>query len=220
MMVSDRKIQFFNPVVLVWIIGVGIVLAGCSSTPPPDNSNPQSTEYVASLENLAEQPQETELGLHYTKPIQSDDPTAEDSGSVSSVQPESQGIEELDNLKEEIAAVENAAQTKEISKKQAVKELNQKIQLESFAIGASNTTKPGISREGYRVGPGDVLEIAVFQVEELNRKVRITGDGMIMIPLLGGVSVNGMTTTEVEKLLTEQLGKDYLHDPQVSVFID
>ncbi len=107
----------------------------------------------------------------------------------------------------------------EVSKKQAVKALNQKIQLGSFAESV-NKTGNFISRESYKLGPGDVLEIAVFQVEELNRKVRITGDGMIMIPLLGGVNVNGMTTTEVEKFLTFELGKDYLQNPQVSVFVD
>ena len=106
-----------------------------------------------------------------------------------------------------------------MKKEREVKALNQKIAMESFTTGIENTDAAP-DRESYTVGPGDVLEIAVFQVEELNRKVRVTGDGYIMIPLLGGVHVEGKTTTEIEAILTRDLGATYLQNPQISVFID
>lgn len=107
----------------------------------------------------------------------------------------------------------------ELKKEREVKALNQKIAMESFTTGVeSEDVAP--DRESYSVGPGDVLELAVFQVEELNRKVRVTGDGYIMIPLLGGVHVEGKTTTEIEAILTRDLGATYLQNPQLSVFIE
>jgi polysaccharide export outer membrane protein len=106
-----------------------------------------------------------------------------------------------------------------LKKEREVKALNQKIAMQSFTSGVENS-ETGLDRLGYAIGAGDVLEIAVFQVEELNRKVRVTGDGYIMIPLLGGVFVEGFTTTEIEVLLARNLGENYLQNPQVSVFVD
>jgi len=71
----------------------------------------------------------------------------------------------------------------------------------------------------YRIGPGDVLEINVFQSEELSRSVRVRPDGAISFPLLGSLPVQGLTTAGLEAQLGRWLEKDYLHDPQVSVFI-
>ena len=71
----------------------------------------------------------------------------------------------------------------------------------------------------YRVGPGDVLELAVFQVEELNLTVRVNGRGTIIVPLLGEVQVANQTTVEIEQQLAQKLGANYIHDPQVSVFV-
>ncbi len=71
----------------------------------------------------------------------------------------------------------------------------------------------------YRIGPGDVLEITVFQVEELNLKVRVNGRGTVIVPLLGEIDVGNKTVVDMERLLAEKLGENYLHDPQVSVFV-
>ena len=108
---------------------------------------------------------------------------------------------------------------KQHKKQNKVRELNEQIALGSFS-GSGGDSQLQVDIDSYFVGSGDVLEISVFQVEELNRKVRVAGSGKIMIPLLGEVQVDGLTTTEVEVLLTEKLEQDYLHDPQVSVFID
>ncbi|MEE8342466.1 MAG: polysaccharide biosynthesis/export family protein [Gammaproteobacteria bacterium] len=88
------------------------------------------------------------------------------------------------------------------------------------AVLRTATASTSHTVEEYRLGPGDVLDISVFQVEELNRKVRVNGAGSIILPLLGEVRVGGMTSGGVEAVLAHQLGKDYLNNPQVSVFVD
>ena len=71
----------------------------------------------------------------------------------------------------------------------------------------------------YRVGHGDVLEITIFQAEELNRTVRVRSDGSISLPLLGLLKVAGETAGELEDVLESRLGAGYLKNPQVSVFV-
>lgn len=72
----------------------------------------------------------------------------------------------------------------------------------------------------YYLGAGDVLELTVFQVEELNTKVRVNGRGEIILPLLGTVDVNGMSVSDAEQVIMTKLEKDYLQNPQVSVFVE
>ncbi len=70
---------------------------------------------------------------------------------------------------------------------------------------------------GYTVGVDDVLAVNVFGEEDLSSTYRVTDDGAIDFPMLGRVSVSGMTTAQIDSLLTAQLGADYLVEPHVEV---
>jgi polysaccharide export outer membrane protein len=72
----------------------------------------------------------------------------------------------------------------------------------------------------YKLGPGDILELTVFQVEELNTKIRVNGRSEIILPLLGKIDVKGKSITEVEDDVAFRLEKDFLQDPQVSLFVE
>jgi len=73
--------------------------------------------------------------------------------------------------------------------------------------------------EDYRIGAKDLLNINVFGLEELNKRVRVSEDGKISLPLLGEVEVKGLTKSELEKKLSRLLEEKYLQDPQVTIFI-
>ena len=75
---------------------------------------------------------------------------------------------------------------------------------------------------GYIIGPENVLQIDVYygRDKELSRKARVSSRGYITFPLLGEVEVTGLTVADLENKLTEMLNKDYLVNPQVSVFIE
>jgi polysaccharide export outer membrane protein len=75
------------------------------------------------------------------------------------------------------------------------------------------------SASDYRIGRQDLLEITVFDVEELSQTVRVANDGTIRMPLLGLIEVAGHTKSEVEERIAEQLADGYVQDPQVTVFI-
>lgn len=102
-----------------------------------------------------------------------------------------------------------------MQERQAQEEFNRKLSAMAVQTSRSDRTL----QTAYPVGPGDVLEIAVFEVPELNTKVRINGKGTVILPLLGELEVGGKAVREVEALITERL-TEFMHDPQVSVFID
>jgi polysaccharide biosynthesis/export protein len=71
-----------------------------------------------------------------------------------------------------------------------------------------------------RIGNGDLLDITVFDTPELIRKVRVSNDGNILLPLIGVVHVAGMTADQAVMAIRDKLiaGK-YVKDPEVSVLI-
>lgn len=71
----------------------------------------------------------------------------------------------------------------------------------------------------YRIGSNDLLEIGVLGVTDLNRDVRVNSSGGISMPLIGMIHVAGLTSSETEALLEAEYEKEYLQDPQISVFI-
>ena len=82
------------------------------------------------------------------------------------------------------------------------------------SVGQANT----VPTTDYILGAEDLIEITVFQVNELNRTVRISSSGYIKLPLLGKIKVSGLTVTELEAELSKQLDP-YLQEPVVSVFV-
>ena len=73
--------------------------------------------------------------------------------------------------------------------------------------------------DDYRIGPSDLLEIQVFGVDALKREVRVNSRGAVSLPLVGTVIVGGLTGEEAEALIAQKYEKDYLQDPQVSIYI-
>jgi polysaccharide export outer membrane protein len=70
------------------------------------------------------------------------------------------------------------------------------------------------------LGPGDLIEVVVFEVPELsNLKVRVSRPGIVVLPLIGQIPVTGKTPAELEADLRERLGQRFMHDPHVTVFV-
>lgn len=70
----------------------------------------------------------------------------------------------------------------------------------------------------YRVGVEDELTISVWHEPELSQAVVVRPDGLITMPLLNDLKVVGLTTYEMQTLLTEKL-KTLVNDPQVTVIV-
>jgi polysaccharide export outer membrane protein len=71
----------------------------------------------------------------------------------------------------------------------------------------------------YLLGAGDLLEVSVFEAEELNTKVRVSSRGFITVPLLGQVLIKGSSAREAEQQIEDLYRKQYIKDPHVSIFV-
>jgi len=72
-------------------------------------------------------------------------------------------------------------------------------------------------RPPYRIGPGDVLQITVWNEPQVSQaSIIVLPDGKINLPLVGEIAVAGSTLKEIESQLNT-LFKPFITDPDVSV---
>src|SRR5213592_229189 len=70
-----------------------------------------------------------------------------------------------------------------------------------------------------KIAPLDILTVDVVGEKDLSKELRVSTSGTITFPFLGSIEVKGKTPAEVENLIKEKLGKDYLVDPQVIITV-
>jgi len=72
-----------------------------------------------------------------------------------------------------------------------------------------------------RLGPGDLLEVSVYNVPELASKARVSNAGDIYLPLIDYVHVEGLTQEEAQALIEKRLEDGgFVRNPHVTIFID
>ena len=75
-----------------------------------------------------------------------------------------------------------------------------------------------VEQTEYRLGPGDTLQVFVWNHPELTVTVPVRPDGMISTPLIAGVPAEGKTATQLAKDLEAALA-EYVRNPTVSVMV-
>ena len=70
--------------------------------------------------------------------------------------------------------------------------------------------------DSYIIGPGDILDIALWRDDALVRQVVVLSDGNISFPLVGEVPAAGKTIAELKKDIADKL-VDYVPDPVISI---
>lgn len=97
-----------------------------------------------------------------------------------------------------------------IDKPEQITELNQKL-------FADANISP--DRSDYLLGPGDLIEVKVFESDKLNTTVRISSRGYVSLPLIGEVNLKGKTAHEAETLIENKYKASYIKNPHVSIFV-
>jgi len=70
------------------------------------------------------------------------------------------------------------------------------------------------------LGPGDLLEITIFDTPELAQRARIDSEGKITLALIGEIAARGLSPDKLAGAITRKLvDGDFMKDPQVSVFV-
>ena len=82
------------------------------------------------------------------------------------------------------------------------------------------TPKPAddVAPYKYLLGPGDVLDLRVFNEPQFSDKLQVTDEGTVEVPFIGAVPARCRTDVEVKKDITAALAK-FLRNPQVSLRI-
>src|SRR5436309_6752335 len=79
-------------------------------------------------------------------------------------------------------------------------------------------SEPTHEQGDYRLGPEDVLDIAVWNNVAISRTVPVRPDGKISLPLLNDVQAAGLTPMQLRDVLIKKLA-EYTPTPEVSVII-
>lgn len=108
----------------------------------------------------------------------------------------------------------------------AVGEINERAVLAQSEAGMPEPATAAYSpptRTEYRLGPRDLIEIEVYELEEPNTtkvlRTRVSEDGEIVLPLIGAVPAASRTTRELQREIETRLRADFLVHPSVNVLV-
>jgi polysaccharide export outer membrane protein len=71
----------------------------------------------------------------------------------------------------------------------------------------------------YILAPDDLIQVKVFQEDDLLSNLRISKDNTITFPLIGSVKIGGRSPQDAARIIQDALAKDYLVNPQVNVTV-
>ncbi len=91
----------------------------------------------------------------------------------------------------------------------------------SGSTASGSTATDGVDSSLLRLGAGDLIEVNVYNVPELNTKARVGSSGDIYLPLVDYVHVGDLTVEEAQKLVEKRLGDGgFVRNPHVTLFVD
>jgi polysaccharide export outer membrane protein len=88
----------------------------------------------------------------------------------------------------------------------------------TMSAGGAESTFTAPVTDAFRIGPGDVLDVNVWDNQQISRTVPVRPDGMISLPLVGDRRASGHTTAELKAALESDL-KRFIETPTVTVTV-
>ena len=86
-------------------------------------------------------------------------------------------------------------------------------------VAVPTAAAPANVPANYALNPNDVVEVKVFQEDDMDWTVRVSKEGSINLPLVGALNVLRKTPDEVGEIVRTRLHDGYLVHPQVSVTV-
>ena len=71
----------------------------------------------------------------------------------------------------------------------------------------------------YTLAPYDVIDVSVYNEEDLHSRVRLGADGTVLLPLIGNVSLGGKTVAEANELIRKRYAAGFVKDPHILVTV-
>ena len=82
----------------------------------------------------------------------------------------------------------------------------------------TNALRQVRTSQSYQLQPGDLVDIQVYMEDNMNRVLRLNGNGSITFPLVGNIKLAGLTLEQAEQRLAGKLTA-YIKNPQVSMLV-
>lgn len=90
---------------------------------------------------------------------------------------------------------------------------------DDFSSNRPSTAPTSAPDSEYLIGKDDLLDVNVFELQELSSVPRVTASGYISLPLVGVVQAAGYTPHELERKIEDALKTKSVLDPHVTVFV-
>ncbi len=72
-----------------------------------------------------------------------------------------------------------------------------------------------------KLGPGDLIEVSVYNVPELATKARVSNSGDVYLPLVDYVHVQGLSLEEAQTVIEKRLAEGgFVRNPHATIFVD
>jgi len=85
-------------------------------------------------------------------------------------------------------------------------------------MGYSSQDVINVSKNPYKIGPSDLLDIQVWNEPDVSKQVRVLIDGTIVLPLVGQINAAGLTPSQLSESLRKKLS-EYIAEPEVTVMV-
>lgn len=87
-------------------------------------------------------------------------------------------------------------------------------------LQANRRNAPMANSPAIDIGPGDLLDIEVFDTPELSTHVRVTQDGFANLPVIGRIELSGLNADQAARVIEDEFRRrNLLLEPHVTVFI-
>src|SRR5215471_19611954 len=92
-------------------------------------------------------------------------------------------------------------------------DLGKYVWVDQYKEPAEPTEKP------YTIGPGDTLQVRVFNQEQLSARAKVRADGKVSLPLLNDVEAAGYTPVALSQVIERRLS-ELVNAPRVTVSVE
>jgi polysaccharide export outer membrane protein len=101
----------------------------------------------------------------------------------------------------------------------------------AFVVGASvaraadpvseaSSAEPTVTVSStYELSPYDVIDVSVYNEEDLHTRTKLGADGTALLPLIGTVSLSGRTVADATALIQKKYAEGFVKDPHVLVTV-
>jgi polysaccharide export outer membrane protein len=87
--------------------------------------------------------------------------------------------------------------------------------------GITRPIAAAADNSSWRLGPGDLIEVSIYNVPELSTKARVGNSGDVYLPLIDYIHVGGLSLEEAQSLIQKRLEDGgFVRNAHVTIFLD